>query len=70
MHNLSNRRLFSRDVQLELDNLCATDSADTSKPKFGCYCTEHQTNALFLSIRLRKNARKQSFLVHISLHSD
>ena len=33
MHNISDRRLFTRDVQVELKNLCVTDSTDTAKAK-------------------------------------
>ena len=61
MHNLSDRTLFFRDVRLELDNLCVTDLTYTSKPKLGCYGADQLTNVFFLSIRLRKNAQKQSF---------
>ena len=71
MHNLSNRRLFSKDVRLKLDNLWLIDSADTGKQKFGSYCAEQQINVFFLGIRLRMNTRKTIFfLTHIFLHSD
>ena len=33
MHYLSDRRLFSRDVGLQPDNLCVIDSMDTVKPR-------------------------------------
>lgn len=34
MHNLSDSRLFSRDVPLELDNLCVDESMDEVLPRY------------------------------------
>ena len=49
MHNFSNCRIFSRDIQLELDNLWLTDLMDTGKPKFSCYHVDQQDHAQFES---------------------
>ena len=40
MYNLSGWKLFSRDMRLELDNLCVADSTVTDKPKASCYCAD------------------------------
>ena len=37
MYNLSGRKLFYRDMRLELNNLCVTDSTVTATPNASCY---------------------------------
>ena len=46
MQNLLDRRLFSRNMWLELDNLYATVSTDTGKLKATCYCADQQEPTL------------------------
>ena len=52
MHNLLDHRLFSRDMQLEFDNMCVTDSADTGKPKVSCNRADQKGNNLNVSTEI------------------
>ena len=38
----SDRRLFSMNLRLELDNLCVADSKYMGKPKVSCCCADQK----------------------------
>ena len=58
MQNLLDRRLFSRNMGLELDNLCATISTDTGKLKASCFRADQQEFALLLNKGHRYGKKK------------
>ena len=55
MHKISNRKLFSRDVRLELDNLGVKHSTDTGKSKTYYYRGDQQSNAFEKSANSKKD---------------
>lgn len=59
MHNLSDRRLVSRNKRLELDDLCLADK-ETGKPKVICYRADQQgILRLFQGIKIQKFSQEK-----------
>ena len=69
MHNLSERRVFSKNVRLDLDNLYVTNSKDFDKPKVSCYSADQDEPTLLFNKehRYRKKKRKESNNIWLSV---
>ena len=68
MQNLLDGRLFSRNMRLEFDNLCATVSTDTGKLKASCYRADQQESTLLFNKGHRYGKKKgEEFMAWLSV---
>ena len=64
MQNLLDRGLFSRNMRLELNNLCVAVSTDIGKLKASCYRADQQESTLLFNKGHRYGKKKgKEFMV-------